>query len=337
MKKARLYLSAADGTVSCGLCTHHCTIKPGRRGICGVRENRGGELYSLVYGQVAAEHIDPVEKKPLFHFLPGSLTYSVATAGCNFKCLHCQNHTLSQISGPVGEMVPYRNREPAAIADEAAAAGCRSISYTYSEPTVFFEFAYDCCRAAQQKGLHNIFVSNGYMSRAAAEMLAEVLSAINIDIKSFRDDFYRSICDGRLQPVLDNVRFFREQGVWVEVTTLIIPGLNDTDEELRSIADFLVSCDPEIPWHVSGFHPTFKMLDRPSTTAQRLLTARDIGHAAGLGYVYVGNMRGSDGESTRCLACSGTLIERSGFRIVANHLTNGRCPQCQRPVAGIWS
>lgn len=337
MKKARLYQSNADGTVTCNLCTHHCTIKPGRRGICGVRENRGGELYSLVYGQVAAEHIDPVEKKPLFHFLPGSLTYSVATAGCNFKCLHCQNHTLSQISGPVGEVGPYRYREPAAIAEEAAVAGCRSISYTYSEPTVFFEFAYDCCRAASQKGLHNIFVSNGYMSRAAAEMLAEVLSAINIDIKSFRNDFYRSICGGRLQPVLDNVRFFREQGVWVEVTTLIIPGLNDTDEELRSIADFLVSCDPDIPWHVSGFHPTFKMLDRPSTPPQRLLTARDIGHAAGLSYVYVGNIRNSDGETTRCPACSATLIERSGFLVIANHLTDGRCPHCQRPVAGVWS
>jgi pyruvate formate lyase activating enzyme len=335
MKRARLYQSAADSTVSCGLCAHHCTIKPGRRGICGVRENRGGELYSLVYGQVAAEHIDPVEKKPLFHFLPGSLTYSVATTGCNFKCLHCQNHTLSQISGSVGE-VPHRYREPEAIADQAAAAGCRSISYTYSEPTVFFEFADDCCRAAERKGLRNIFVSNGYMSRPAAEVLAEVLGAINIDIKSFSDDVYRTICGGRLQPVLDNVRFFRERGVWVEVTTLVIPGLNDTDEELHSIADFLVGCDPDIPWHVSGFHPTFKMLDRPSTSAQRLLTARDIGRAAGLNYVYVGNIRGSGGEATLCPACSRVLIERSGFLVVANHLTDGRCPQCRQPVAGVW-
>jgi pyruvate formate lyase activating enzyme len=336
MRSARLYQSAADGSVSCGLCAHHCTIKPGRRGICGVRENRGGELYSLVYGQVAAEHIDPVEKKPLFHFLPGSLTYSVATAGCNFKCLHCQNHTLSHLSGSVDD-VRHHYREPAAIVDQAMAAGCRSISYTYSEPTVFFEFAYDCCRAARQKGLHNIFVSNGYMSRPAAQLLAEVLGAINIDIKSFSDDFYRTICGGRLQPVLDNVRFFREQGVWVEATTLIIPGLNDTDDELRSIAAFLVSCDPNIPWHVSGFHPTFRMLDRPPTTAQRLLTARDLGLAAGLNHVYVGNIRGSGGEATLCPACSHVLIQRSGFVVAANRLVDGRCPQCQQPVAGVWT
>ncbi|MBE0584449.1 MAG: AmmeMemoRadiSam system radical SAM enzyme [Desulfofustis sp.] len=336
MKTACFYQSAADGSVSCGLCAHQCTIKPGRRGICGVRENRGGELYSLVYGQVAAEHIDPVEKKPLFHFLPGSLTYSVATVGCNFRCLHCQNYTLSQLSGSVDDL-PHRYREPAAIVDQAVATGCRSISYTYSEPTVFFEFAYDCCRAARQKGLHNIFVSNGYMSRPAAQLLAEVLGAINIDIKSFSDDFYRTICGGRLQPVLDNVRFFREQGVWVEATTLIIPGLNDTDAELRSIAEFLVSCDPNIPWHVSGFHPTFKMLDRPSTSAQRLLTARDLGLAAGLNYVYVGNIRGSGGEATLCPACSRVLVERSGFLVNANHLIDGRCPQCQQPVAGIWN
>lgn len=335
MEKALLYRSVENGVVHCELCWHHCTIKPGRRGICGVRENRDGTLYTLVYGKVAAEHVDPVEKKPLFHFLPGTLTYSLATVGCNFKCLHCQNYTLSQLPG-VPEGVQYRRREPEVVVKDALAAGCSSISYTYSEPTVFFEFAYDCCRAAQRSGLQNIFVSNGYMSREAAQLLAPVLGAINIDIKAFSEEFYRSICGGRLQPVLDNVRFFREHGVWVEVTTLIIPGLNDSDDELHSIATFLVACDPDIPWHVSAFHPTFQMLERPATSAQRLLSARAIGLAAGLNHVYVGNIRSSGGEDTGCPGCGKALVQRSGFTINRNLLTNGCCPFCSEPVAGVW-
>ncbi len=334
-EQARLYESLADGAVRCRLCCHQCLIKPGRRGICGVRENRAGELHTLVYGAVAAEHVDPVEKKPLFQFLPGSLTYSLATVGCNFRCLHCQNHTLSQVSGTVADL-PFQKRSPDDIVALAQRAGCRSISYTYSEPTVFFEFAFDCCQAARQNGLRNIFVSNGYMSREAALQVAPVLDAINIDIKAFTDRFYRDICGASLQPVLDNVRLFRERGVWVEVTTLIIPGLNDTDDELRAIAEFIVSCDPAIPWHVSAFYPTFKMLDRPPTPAGRLWSARDIGLAAGVQQVYTGNIRGGDGESTICPGCGEKLIVRRGFDITTNHLTDGSCPSCSRPVAGVW-
>lgn len=335
MKEALLYEPGEDGSVHCRLCSHQCTVKPGRRGICGVRENREGKLYSLVYGKVAAEHVDPVEKKPLFHFLPGSLTYSLSTVGCNFRCLHCQNYTISQVVGSPDEM-PHQRRRPADIVAAAEASGCRSISYTYTEPTIFFEFAYDCCLAARRQGLSNIFVSNGYMSREAARMLVPVLAAINIDIKAFSETFYHKVCGAKLQPVLDNVRFFRAQGVWVEVTTLVIPGLNDSDEELRSIAAFLVACDPDIPWHVSAFRPTYQMLDRPPTPAQRLLSARDIGLAAGLRQVYVGNIYGSGGEDTVCPSCSQVLVRRRGFRVEQNAIRDGRCPSCSLPVAGVW-
>jgi len=335
MKQARFF-QQKDGAVVCSLCHHHCRIKPGRRGLCGVRENRDSILYSLVYGEVSAEHIDPVEKKPLFHFLPDTLTYSVATAGCNFTCLHCQNYSLSQVGAGGPRSSGRAPRLPQEVAASAVAGGCRSISYTYSEPTVFFEFAYDCCLEARKRGLKNVFVSNGYMSREAAVELAPVLDAINIDVKAFSEDFYRRICGASLQPVLDNVSFFKESGVWVEVTTLVIPGLNDSDEELRAIAEFLVGCAPDIPWHVSGFHPTYHLLDRPPTPPERLHTARQIGREAGLSYVYVGNIRGGSGEDTECPACGANLIRRRGFSIIENRLSSGTCPDCSAAIAGLW-
>jgi pyruvate formate lyase activating enzyme len=334
MKEA-LFYQAKKEAVECNLCWHRCVIKPGRRGICGVRENHSGILYSLVYGDVSAEHIDPVEKKPLFHFLPGTLTCSIATVGCNFKCLHCQNHTLSQSGVSAGHTVS-RYRSPEEIVAAALQGGCRSISYTYSEPTIFFEFAYDCCLAAREKGLKNIFVSNGYMSREAAEMLVPCLDAINIDIKAFSEPFYREICGGSMQHVLDNVRFFSEQGTWVEVTTLIIPGLNDSDQQIRSIAEFLAEVDPDICWHVSAFSPGYLMGDRPRTPAERLHSAREIGLEAGLNHVFTGNIRNQGGEDTSCPACNRTLIKRSGFQISANLLESGACPHCSEPLAGVW-
>jgi pyruvate formate lyase activating enzyme len=334
MKEALFYQKSGSG-VTCGLCMHQCRIKPGRRGVCGVRENRDGTLVSLVYGKIWAEQIDPVEKKPLFHFLPGSLTYSISTIGCNFKCLHCQNHTLSQVDfrhNQTGYIIKF----PKDITEAALNGGCKSISYTYVEPTVFYEFAYDCCLAAKDLGLKNIFVSNGYMSREAARMLVPVLDAINIDIKSYNDDFYQKVCGARLNQVLENVRFFREQGVWVEVTTLVIPGMNDSEEEIRDIAEFIVSVDPEIPWHVSGFRPMFRMLDRPPTLPAQLQHARDTGISAGVNHVYVGNVRDGRGESTYCPACHQTVIGRRGFNVTENSMTAGSCPSCGNHIAGVW-
>ncbi len=334
MKEA-LFYQTENRIVVCGLCAHRCRIEPGRRGICGVRENQDGILYSLAYGRVSAEHVDPVEKKPLYHFLPGSLTCSIATVGCNFKCLHCQNYSLSQLGPQIGR-VAHRQRRPQEIVDLALRQDCRSISYTYSEPTIFIEFALDCARLARNRGLKNIFVSNGYMTREAAEDLSSVLDGINIDIKAFSESFYRKTCGGGLQQVLENVLFFFERGVWVELTTLVIPGLNDSAEELRSIADFIASCDPAIPWHVSAFRPTFKMLDRPPTSKDALLRARQIGFAAGLHHVYVGNIVGGGGEDTRCQACGETVIRRHGYSIRQNLMSRNCCPFCSAAISGVW-
>lgn len=334
MKEARLYITDGE-TVTCSLCAHRCRIAPNRTGICGVRENRDGTLYALTYGRVSAEHVDPVEKKPLFHFLPGSLTYSIATVGCNFTCQHCQNYSLSQ-NGVQIKQIPYQHKEPQEIVETAVRRGCKSISYTYSEPTVFFEFAYDCACLARDQGLKNIFVSNGYMTTEAAEMLAPVVDGINIDIKAFSDEFYVSTCGGRLQPVLDNVRFFTNRGVLVEATTLIIPGLNDGENEIRQLAEFISSVNSDMAWHVSAFRPTYKMTDRLPTSAATLIKTREIGIAAGLKYVYIGNIHGGGGEDTVCPSCGQTVIHRHGFTIERNLLKQGACPFCNEPIAGVW-
>lgn len=335
MQKARLSTSH-EGFVQCDLCAHHCTIRDGQRGICRVRENRGGQLYSLVYGRLVAENIDPIEKKPLFHVYPGSLSYSISSRGCNFHCLHCQNASISQVGRDEDPGRSSVERSPEQVVAAAMAAGCRTISYTYVEPTVFFEFAYDCCELAKDRNIGNVFVSNGYMSEQATRLLAPLLTAINIDIKSFRDEFYRSVCGAKLQPVLDTVRLMRECDVWVEITTLLIPGRNDSPAELRDIAEFIRSVDSHIPWHVTAFYPTYKMVAEPRTPLATLERARDIGLASGLHHVYEGNIPGSGGENTRCPGCGVELVQRRGFTLMQNRLIDGACPDCATPLAGIW-
>lgn len=340
MHEAQFYRKGKDDEVKnevfCELCAHHCRIKDGHRGLCAVRENRKGVLYSLVYGWLVAEHVDPIEKKPLFHVLPGSRSYSISTVGCNFRCRHCQNFSISQPGVFAADAVPGTLRSPEDVVSSALSNGCQSISYTYVEPTIFFEFAYDCSVLAREQGLKNIFVSNGYMEDKPTRKLAPVLDAINIDIKAFSDDFYRQICGARLQPVLDTVRLMHELGVWVEVTTLVIPGLNDSEAELTEIAEFIASVDPSMPWHVTGFHPTYKLTDRPATSASSLQKAREIGLAAGLRYVYEGNIPGAGGENTVCPSCQARLINRLGYTIQENRLVDGCCPQCGEPIAGVW-
>lgn len=336
-KKMQDQDSMDSSRVECGLCAHHCSLQEGQRGICGVRENRGsGHIESLVYGRLIAEHIDPIEKKPLFHVLPGSLSYSIATPGCNFHCLHCQNYPISQVAKDTDFCGVGNLREPRHIVQSALERGCRSLSYTYVEPTVFLEFALDCCGIAQQEGLRNIFVSNGFMSRQTREQLFPLLSAINIDLKSFRQDFYRDVCGGRLEPVLENIAAFKKAGVWVEVTTLIIPDLNDSAEELEDIAAFICSIDGEIPWHVTAFYPSYKMMDARPTPVKKLLEARQIGLGAGLHQVFTGNIPGSSGENSYCHVCGCVVIARQGFTITRNVLRSGRCPQCGVGVAGVW-
>ncbi|MFH0784825.1 MAG: AmmeMemoRadiSam system radical SAM enzyme [Pseudomonadota bacterium] len=330
------WLSQTDGSLKCCLCAHGCHLNEGQRGLCGVRLRRGEGIDSLVYGRIVAEHVDPIEKKPLYHVLPGSLSYSIATYGCNFRCLHCQNAGISQVSRDMAVELSGISRKPDEIIGAALARGCRSISYTYVEPTVFFEYAYDCCLAAFEKGLKNIFVSNGYMTNEVVIELAPVLTAINIDLKSFSDDFYKKICGGRLQPVLDNIVRCREAGIWVEVTTLLIPGMNDGDQELAQVASFLAAIDRSIPWHVSGYHPAYRMKEPPPTPVSTLSRARQIGIDQGLQHVYAGNRPGSGGEDTLCSNCGLLLISRQGFRVTENRLRVGCCPVCNHSLAGIW-
>lgn len=302
-----------------------------------MRGNRGGKLYSLVYGELVAEHVDPIEKKPLFHILPGSYSLSISTMGCNFHCHHCQNNSISQVANLTPAELQGREAAPQKIVDNARQQGCATISYTYVEPTVFFEFAYDCAFEAVRHGLKNVFVSNGYMSEMAARKIGSYLAAINIDIKSYSNDFYKNICGAKLQPVLDCVQLMKDLGVWVEVTTLLIPGLNDSEEELRGIASFLVSVDASIPWHVTAFHPMYKMMDRPATSIASLRRARQIGLDAGLLFVYEGNKPGGGGENTFCPSCGEVLIERYGFSVKANTLAKGTCCKCGYIVPGVWS
>lgn len=337
MHGALFYKRIEAEKVRCELCAHNCLIADGRRGICGVRENQKGVLYSLVYGKLAAASIDPIEKKPLFHFLPGSTSYSISTVGCNFHCAFCQNFGLSQ-SPREKYIIEGEDVEPQAVVEAALSSGCKSISYTYTEPTIYFEYAQDIAECAKAKGLKNVFVSNGFMNPPVASAAARFLAADNVDLKSFRDEYYRKICGGRLQPVLDTLKLLKKLGVWVEVTTLVIPGLNDSKEELTDIAGFIKNeMSDDTPWHVSGFYPTYKMTDRPPTPPQSLIKAREIGLAVGLKYVYAGNAPIPDGENTHCSNCKKTLVERYGFTIKNNVIKEGRCPDCSTPVSGVWS
>jgi len=333
MKEAMFYVRESGNHVRCGLCRFHCLIADGARGICAVRENRGGTLYSLVYGKLCAEHVDPIEKKPLFHVMPGSRSYSIATVGCNFHCRHCQNYTISQVDRQAP--IHGAERTPQEIVQQARDNGCSSLSYTYTEPTIFFEFAYDTARLAHEAGLKNIFVTNGYITKEALTTIAPYLDAANIDLKGFSEEFYRDYVHARLSEVLDSIIEYRRLGIWLELTTLIIPGLNDADAELEGIAAFIVdNLGIDTPWHVTQFYPTYKLLDRSRTPIETLRRARDIGRAAGLRFVYEGNVPGEGGENTWCPSCRALLIERYGFAIATNRIRDGFCPECGATIAG---
>jgi pyruvate formate lyase activating enzyme len=335
IKEAMLYEKLDDQYVHCNLCAHRCTIKPDRRGICGVRENKGGVLYSLVYGTLIAEHIDPIEKKPFFHVYPASKSYSIATVGCNFNCDFCQNHEISQMPRST-RMITGEDILPAEIADQAKKSGSKTIAYTYTEPTIYFELAYDTAKIAVENGLKNVFVTNGFMTAEAIEMMAPYLTAANVDLKSFRDEFYKKRCGARLTPVLESLRKMKEMGIWVEITTLLIPTLNDSDEELKDIAQFIAGLGVETPWHISRFHPQFKMLNVPVTPLSSLHRAVEIGKQSGLKYVYSGNVPGNDGENTKCFNCGNLLIERYGFKIVSMNLKGNKCSNCGTELEGVF-
>lgn len=332
MKEAILYRRLEDGKVECFLCSHRCRISKDKMGFCGVRQNRGGVLYTLVYAKAIASHIDPIEKKPLFHFMPGSYSYSVAAVGCNFRCGFCQNWNISQIRADSNGQIPGEELSPEEIVKQAVQAKCQSISYTYTEPTIFFEYAYDTACLAKRKGLKNNFVTNGYQTPETIEKMAEVIDAANIDLKSFSDDFYRRICYSHLEPVLESIRNMYRKGIWVEVTTLVVPDQNDSEKELRMIAEFLAGISPDIPWHISRYHPDYQMNDGRSTPISTLTRARQIGYEAGLRYVYIGNVPGAGFEDTVCPGCKEVVIGRLGFSITRFNLEGSSCKNCGREL-----
>ena len=328
-------LGPDDQRVRCKLCAHRCVIPSGRLGACCVRENIDGTLYTLVYDRIISQNVDSIEKKPLFHFQPGSRSFSIAMVGCNFRCAFCQNWEISQLPREQGE-VPGRPATPTQIALAARDAGCASVSYTYTEPTVYAEFALDTAREARSLGLRNVFVSNGYMTPELLGLMSGLIDGINVDLKAGRGDFYRRLSGAALEPVLANLKTIQQLGIWLEVTTLVIPDLNDSDDELRWVARYLVDeLGPDVPWHISRFYPQYHMVDTPPTPAATLERAWGIGRDVGLRYVYVGNVPGHDTESTRCPACGLTVIQRHGYltRVVA--LRNGVCTGCGASIAGI--
>jgi pyruvate formate lyase activating enzyme len=335
IREALLYEKQDNKNVRCNLCAHRCRISPDRIGICGVRENRDGVLYSLVYGTLVANNIDPIEKKPFFHVLPASSSYSIATSGCNFACTFCQNHEISQMPRAT-RMIAGEDIPPEDIVRQAKKNGCKTIAYTYTEPTIYFELAYDTAKIASDFDIKNVFVTNGFMTSEMIEMIAPYLAAANVDLKSFRDEFYKNQCGARLAPVLDSLKKMKSFGIWVEVTTLLIPTLNDSEEELKDIAEFIASLGRETPWHISRFHPQFKKRDLPPTPLSSLHRAEQIGKQAGLKYVYCGNVPGDKGENTYCFNCRNLLIERYGFRIVGMNLVGNKCANCGVALEGIF-
>ncbi|MFH1772150.1 MAG: AmmeMemoRadiSam system radical SAM enzyme [Candidatus Omnitrophota bacterium] len=331
MKEALFYQRKADQSVECCLCNHGCYISLGAKGLCGVRENKDGSLYTLSYGRLIAQRPDPIEKKPLYHFLPGILSYSIAAAGCNFKCDYCQNWAISQKGHGQGALT-----EPSFVIGQALNNDCRSISYTYTEPTIYFEFAYECAKLAKQADLYNVFVTNGYFSKDALEYITPYLNAVNVDLKSFSEAFYAKHCRASLKPVLDNIALMKRLGIWVEVTTLIIPGLNDSAGDLSRIASFICSIDKNIPWHISRFHPDYNLTSMLPTSIETLERAYRIGKDKGLNYIYIGNVLSEYGENTYCPGCTKTIVERKGFSMLKKNITQGKCSFCGTRIAGIW-
>jgi pyruvate formate lyase activating enzyme len=338
VKEAVLYDRTGDGAVKCRVCPHACVIKEGALGVCRVRRNEGGTLYSLNYGKPVTLNNDPIEKKPLFHFLPGTRSLSLAAVGCNLTCDHCQNWSISQWprDREGWTRLPGDEVRPAVIAEEAVEACSSSISYTYTEPTVYLEFALDVMSEARARGLKNVFVTNGYMSQESAEAAASLLDAANVDLKSSSDEFYKKTCGGRVGPVMETIGRLHAAGVWVEVTTLVIPGHNDSEIDLRTVAGFLASTSPDIPWHVSAFHPDYRLTNAQRTPVHAINAAMRYGREAGLRFVYAGNVPGNAGENTVCPYCGDTLIERRGFKILSNRLHGGRCESCGKAIPGHW-
>ncbi len=339
--KTLLYEKLDEKAVKCNICNHFCIIKQGKKGICRVRENKGGRLISLVYPKLIANSVDPIEKKPLFHLKPGSYSYSIATMGCNFRCSFCQNSNIAQVNIAQvpgnSNIIQGQDIIPETIVQQALKTGCESISYTYTEPTVFCELALETAKLARDNGLLNVFVTNGFMSPKLLEMVAPYLDAANVDLKAFDDKFYQDYCSARVEPVKNNIKKMKELGILLEITTLLIPGLNDDENDIKALAGFIANdVGKETPWHISRFHPSYKMMDIPATPVAALEKAYDAGKAAGLKYVYIGNIPNSKWENTYCQSCGELLIKRYTYNIKNYMGDKGKCHKCGVIAYGIY-
>jgi len=334
-KLAAHFTALDEGKIQCELCPHRCRVAEGKRGICRVRENRGGKYYTLVYGNPCAVHLDPVEKKPFFHVLPGTASYSLATAGCNFQCKFCQNWEISQASP---EDVQTKEFSPERVAKQAKETGARSVAYTYVEPTIFYEYMTDIATLARKSGLLNVYHSNGFINPVPLKHLCKVLDAANIDLKGFTDDFYHDLCGGELAPVLETLKTLKREKVHLEITNLIIPTKNDDPSVIQEMCLWIrKELGSDTPIHFSRFYPLYKLKALPPTPISVLERAREIGLSAGLEYVYIGNVPGHDGENTFCPKCKKRIIQRRAYLVEEVHLKDGKCRHCGKPIAGIWS
>ena len=332
--EARYYEKLSDKQVLCNLCPNECVIPNGERGICGVRENREGKLYSLVYAKPCTWHADPIEKKPFYHFLPGTLAYSIATAGCNVECKFCQNWQIAQ-SRP--EEIRQLDMPPATIVKNAKRNQCLSIAYTYNEPVIFQEFMVDTAKIGKENGIRSVMVSNGYINKKPLKEICQNLDAIKIDLKAFREEYYNEIVDGELKPVLDTLLTLKKEGIWFEIVYLVVPTLNDSEEEIRDMCKWVVqNLGKNVPVHFSRFHPQYKLRNLPATPKKTLDMAYKIGLEEGINYVYVGNLPGHKGESTYCPSCKKTIIKRIGYTILEINISNGKCDFCGTEIAGVW-
>ncbi len=345
MHKAILFEKRGNKAVRCTACNNYCIISEGRSGICGVRKNINGELYLLVYGRAAAAHIDPMEKKPLFHFLPGEQIFTIGTIGCNFACDFCQNWDISQAGKSLRNKPPEEAKElleygyrlsPSDIIDACKEKGIKAVAFSYNEPVIFFEYAFDTMKLAKKEGIRTVFVSNGYESEEALESMKGYLDAMNIDIKAFNDDFYRRLCKARLAPVLETVKKAHSLGIWIECTTLFVPGENDSEDEMGQIADFISSVSRDIPWHVTAFYPQYKMTDKEPTGHSTLIRAHETGKKK-LDYVYVGNVYDRERSATYCPQCRTRLIDRDYYETrILSSMKKGRCAECNQAIPGVF-
>jgi len=334
LRVAEYWSARPDGRVQCRLCPRRCVIREGFRGACRARMNIGGTLRTLVYGKLVAVHVDPIEKKPLMHVLPGSRSFSIATAGCNLNCVFCQNWEISQAAP---EAAPHMDFSPEAIVAAALQSGARSISYTYTEPTIFFELMRDTARLARQHGLLNVWVTCGFIEEAPLRELCRYIDAANVDLKGFSDTFYGTYTSGSLAPVLRTFTILKEEGVWTELTNLLIPGANDAPADISNLCAWVVSeMGTDMPVHFSRFSPNFKLRDRPPTPVATVLRAVAIAKSFGINYVYAGNIAGNPYENTQCAACGKTVIARRGYMVDAVHLRHGACAFCGAPLPGRW-